>query len=270
MSVEHRTTDALREPGQAQPGGKKLDWAQRAPRLAKFFRLLKPLTSYVLVNVTVLFFWIFFFVLNRTTVIGRKRVGEDRNTLLLSNHQSMIDSFLVGICAWYPKSWIKPYLIPWNPAAVENFFKHPVLVWLSYNYRCIPVRLGRRDPFALRQMIDVLPGGVMVLFPEGTRTRDGTVGGGRAGAGYVVLSTRPKLIPVAIDGMQDVLPIGSVIPRVFKRIYVSYGEPIDYSEFRDQPRNTETAQAIVDKAMDQVRALHAEIRRLRAGKQPPP
>jgi len=56
-----------------------------------------------------------------TTVVGRKNVGTARNTLLLSNHQSMLDSFLVGIGAWYPQSWWRPHLIPWNPAAAENF-----------------------------------------------------------------------------------------------------------------------------------------------------
>ena len=53
---------------------------------------------------TVTLFWVLFFVFNRTVVIGRRNVGEERNTLLLSNHQSMLDSFLVGLGALYPQS----------------------------------------------------------------------------------------------------------------------------------------------------------------------
>ena len=117
---------------------------------------------------TVTLFWFVFFVLNRTTVTGRRNVGEARNTLLLSNHQSMLDSFLVGLAAFYPQSWLKPHLIPWNPAAAENFYKNPILAWLADTWKCIWVREGRRDLHALHRMIQVLRRGVMTLFPEGT------------------------------------------------------------------------------------------------------
>jgi len=51
-----------------------------------------------------------------------------------------------------------------------------------------------------------------------------------------VLATRPQVIPVAIDGMQEVLPIGRYLPRIFKRISVSYGPPVDYAAFLAMPR----------------------------------
>ncbi len=225
---------------------------------------LWPVLSYVVTNLTVSLFWVFFRVLNRTTVIGREHVGDRPNTILLSNHQTMIDSFLVGLLAFFPRSLVKPHLIPWNPAAEENFFKNPVLAWFSDHFKCIPVKAGRRDLHALHRMVEVLPHGVMTLFPEGTRTRDGSVGQGRAGAGLVILGTRPRVIPVAIDGMQDVLPIGRHLPRMLKRIYVSYGPPVEYGDFLDQPRSREAAQAIVDRVMDAVRRQHGELRARRA------
>src|SRR6266571_2790526 len=57
--------------------------AQHAPRRGKLFHLLWPVTSYVVTNVTVTLLWLVFFVFNRTVVIGRRNVGEERNTLLL-------------------------------------------------------------------------------------------------------------------------------------------------------------------------------------------
>ena len=221
------------------------------------------MTSYVVTNVTVTLFWFIFFVLNRTTVIGRRNVGEARNTLLLSNHQSMLDSFLVGLAAFYPQSWVKPHLIPWNPAAAENFYKTPILAWLADNWKCIWVREGRRDLHALHRMIQVLRRGVMTLFPEGTRSRDGSVGPGRPGAGFLILATQPRVIPVAIDGMQQVLPIGRYVPRIFKRISVSCGPPVDYAEFLAMPRTRETAQAVIDRVMQAIRVQSAELRRRR-------
>src|SRR6267378_3609994 len=225
-----------------------------APRRGRLFQLLWPVTSYLVTNITVTFFWVLFFVLNRTTVVGRKNVGAERNTLLLANHQSMLDSFLVGLGVFYPQSWWRPHLIPWNPAAAENFYRTPILAWLADNWKCIWVREGRRDLHALHQMIEVLPSGVMTLFPEGTRTRDGSVGPGRAGSGLLILATGARVIPVAIEGMREVLPIGKAVPRVFKRIRVTYGRPVDYSDFLALPRTRETAQALVDRVMAAIRA----------------
>jgi len=77
------------------------------------------------------------------------------------------------------------------------------------------------------------------------------------------MSARPKVIPVAIDGMEQVLPIGSYFPRFFKHIYVSYGPPFDYSDFLGKPRAKETCQELVDRVMAQIRRQHQELRRLR-------
>ena len=239
-----------------------------APQRGPLFRLLWPFATYVVTNVVVAGLLVVFRVFNRTTVIGREHVGYARNTLLLSNHQSMIDSFLVGTMAFFPRSLVKPYLIPWNPAAVENFYKTPVLAWFSDVWRCIPIREGRRDLTALRRMLKVFPRGVMTLFPEGTRMRGNKVGSGRVGAGVLMLSAKPKVIPVAIEGMQEVLPIGSRWPRFFKRIYVSYGAPIDYSEFLGAGRDKDSAQKLVDRVMGSIREQHAELRRM-AGKSVP-
>lgn len=240
---------------------RSLHWLPR-PGLGRW---IWGLTSYVFTNISVGILWIYFRILNRTTVLGREHVGEERNTLLLSNHQSMIDSFPVSIFAFYPKSWVKPFLIPWHPAAEENFFDKPIVRWMAMHWRCIPVRQGRRDFNALNRMMEVLPGGVLTLFPEGTRSRDASVGKGRPGAGFVIMETRPRVIPVAIDGMQDVLPIGSRLPRLFKRIYVSYGKPLDLSDLLCSPQTRDTAQAIVDRVMDSIRAQLEEIRMIRRG-----
>ncbi len=85
-SSEKRPSKSDRDPG--TPGRKP---GLRAPHRGRLFQLLWPVMSYLVTNVTVTLFWVLFFVLNRTTVIGRRNVGEERNTLLLSNHQSMLD-----------------------------------------------------------------------------------------------------------------------------------------------------------------------------------
>ncbi|HKK07899.1 MAG TPA: lysophospholipid acyltransferase family protein, partial [Gemmatimonadota bacterium] len=141
--------------------------AFQAEHRGRIFERLWPVTSYLFTNLTAAVGVLLFFVLNRTTVIGRDRLPQDRNTLLLSNHQTMIDSWLVGISAYYPQSFWRPWLIPWNPAARENFFKNPVLALFSDLWKAIPIREGRRDYRALYRMLRALKDGSMVLFPEG-------------------------------------------------------------------------------------------------------
>lgn len=224
------------------------------------FNFFWPFTRWLVTNLTAFLGVILFYVLNRTVVVGRDGVPEGRNILLLSNHQSMIDSWLLGICAYYPQSWWKPYLLPWNPAAEENFFDNPVLAWFSDQWKCIPVREGRRDYRALFRMTRALEDGVMILFPEGTRTRDGRIGRGRPGAGLVALATHPTVVPVTIDGMHRVLPVGAVLPRIGHRIHVRFGEPLEYDDLMDRPRDKETAQELVDRAMERLRHGLRQIR----------
>lgn len=232
------------------------------PHRGPLFHLFWPYTRYVVTSLSVMVSVFFFEVMNRTVVIGRDNVGEDHNTLLLPNHQSMIDGFLVGYAVWFPKCMVKPELFPWLPAAWENFFAHPVMRWLSDNWKCIPVKPGRRDFGVMLRMEACLRKGVMIVFPEGTRTRDGRLLPPRSGIGYVMLRTGAKAIPVCMDGMDSVLPVGKALPRLFRTILIYYGKPVDLSEFAGLP-NTEAAQPAIDKVFAEVRRLKAVLERYR-------
>lgn len=199
--------------------------------------------------------------------MGKKHVPQRHNTLLLSNHQSMIDSFLVGLCAFYPTSIYRPSVIPWNPAAEENFYRNPLLAWLAENWKCIPIKKGRKDVGAIYKMAAALRRGTMTLFPEGTRSRDGSIGKPRGGAGLLILETQPTVIPVCIDGMDKLLPIGSIFPRIFKKIYVYYGEPMDLTKFYGRGKTKEVAQEIMNEVMTAIRSLKAEIEALKGHKE---
>jgi 1-acyl-sn-glycerol-3-phosphate acyltransferase len=229
----------------------------------KFADLLWPVTSFLAANLIAPVFILIFFVLNRTRVMGRHRVPLRRNTLLLSNHQSMIDSFVVAVSAYYIRHLTRPDLIPWHPAAEENFFRNRLFAWFFDQLKCIPVRPGRRDLKAVYRSMRALGEGTLILFPEGTRSRDGSIGKGRPGAGLVILGNRPTVIPVTIEGLDEVLPIGARIPRLGKRVYVYIGKPVDYSAFVGDTRSKEIAQQVVDKVMDRIRFQRRVIRRFR-------
>ena len=217
-------------------------------------RSLVTVARWVLIQVitgvaVVLLFWVF----NRTIVIGGRHVFREPGTLFLSNHQTMIDSFLVGYSALYPRSIFRPRLVPWQAAAQENFFSNWFLASLSHLYHCIPVRKGRRDVGVIHRATEVLSRNNLHLFPEGTRSRTGKIGRGRPGAGMVALAARPTVIPVTILGMDSVLPIGSVLPRFGKTIRIRFGRPLQYDDLVVAGRDTGAARELVDRAMDRIR-----------------
>jgi 1-acyl-sn-glycerol-3-phosphate acyltransferase len=226
--------------------------------LGRFARLLWPVTQYFVTNVTVTLGYFFFCICHRTRVIGRENIPNEPNTLLLSNHQTLIDSFLVGLCAFYPWSWLRPFLMPWNPAAEENYYRTRLLAWLADNWKCIPIKEGRKDMGSLRRMALGLKTSPLTLFPEGSRSRDGSIGNARAGAGFLILLSKPHVVPVAIDGMDEILPVGAKFPRLFKRVTVRYGKPLDFSRLYRERKSKAVAEKIMEEVMDAIRALRQE------------
>jgi len=222
------------------------------PHRGPLFHLIWPFTRYLITNCFAALAMFFFEVLNRTIVIGAENVGEDPNTVLLPNHQSMIDGFLVGYAVFFPRSLLKPQLQPWMPAAYENFFANPLMRFFSDNWKCLPVREGRKDFGAMKRMEACLRKGIMIVFPEGTRSRTGGLLPPRSGIGFVMLRAKAKAIPVCMDGMDRTLPVGSVWPRLFRTIYLYYGPPVDLSEFFGKAPDRETAKAAIDKVFGQV------------------
>ena len=197
----------------------KIIYSDKGP----LFRFFWPITHYIVINIFITVSYFYFHVLNKTIVRGKKNVPRKPNTMLLSNHQSMIDSFLVGMGVYYPESLIRTSIIPWSPAAEENFYRNKFLSWLADNWKCIPVKKGRKDLTVVNKMKLALETSPLIIFPEGTRTRNTKIGDGRAGSGLVILETWPSVIPVCIDGMDKILPVGTNTPRIFKKIYILYG-----------------------------------------------
>lgn len=232
------------------------------PHRGPLFKRLLPFTRYLVTNLTMAAGWILFHVLNRTVAFGKENVGEEMNTLLLSNHQSMIDGFVIGF-VWYPRSWLKPSLMPWNPAAAENFYRNPVLAWLSDNWKCMPIKPGRKDFGAMTRMVHALEGGVMTIFPEGTRTRDGGLLPPRSGIAFVMHRVRPRAVPVCMDGMNRVLGVGTWLPRIGQTVYLYYGRPVPLDDLYALPSGREAADKIIERVFVRIRRQQKVLERYR-------
>ena len=150
---------------------------------------------------------------------GEERLLREGPVLVISNHESFLDPPLVGIL-WDDEMHF---------LARKTLFR-PGLKWLYHRWNAIPVDQDNPDMTSLKTIIRLLKSGQRVLvFPEGARTLDGSLGGAQPGVGLIAAKANVPIQPVRIRGAREALPRGSSRLR-FSRIELHVGEPIYLSE----------------------------------------
>jgi len=199
-------------------------------------------------------FWHFIFKwINRVEVIGQENIPKrgEEGVVLLYNHISAIDPFLVGATSM-------PFFSPvwWRAPAKEALFDIPIVRNILASWGAFPVRRGKRDLESIQKMVEMLAHSVVVIAPEGRRSSGGPLQRGRAGVGKILYDARPrKVIPVRVRGVDQILPIGKVLPRFGKKVTITYGSPIDLSPYYSLSDSVETSQKIVDIIMQEIAKL---------------
>lgn len=148
-------------------------------------------------------------------VVGAEHLIREGPVLVASNHQSFLDPPLIGNL--YRDEMV--YL------ARKTLFT-PVSQWVYGRLNAIPVDQERPDMTSLKTIIRKLKEGHRVLvFPEGARTQDGTIGEAAPGVGLIAVKSGVPIQPVRITGAHEAMPRGSSRIR-FARITVYVGPPI--------------------------------------------
>jgi 1-acyl-sn-glycerol-3-phosphate acyltransferase len=196
--------------------------------------------------------------LNRTRITGKRHLQDARLPFMfVSNHVTIFDDGLIDTLIFWPRVFWDFAFIPVHVPEERNFFKGPLMSWFMRRMKCIPVRRGAGvfQP-AMDQIIAALKeGGCVRVFPEGTRTRSGTLGHGRPGVGRVLYETGATVVPCFHRALDQVLPIGSVVPRVGKRVEVLIGPAFSVEDLRALPNTRETWQKIADRLMEKIALL---------------
>jgi len=130
----------------------------------------------------------------------------------------------------------------WAPAK-EELFQKTFQRWLYSSWGAFPVRRGR-DVRAGKTINDLLIDQRVMLFPEGTRHRDGRLGKGNRGVGKIIYDTRPAVIPTALIGLNH-----WKFPGLRQDGLVVFGRPLDFTDIYQLPDCKETHQLIVDRVM---------------------
>lgn len=103
-------------------------------------------------------------------------------------------------------------------------------------------------------------GGVVGIFPEGTRSRDGLLHEGHAGVAHLALRTGAPIVPVGIIGSDVAQPPGARVPVRGTTVRLRFGSPIDLGRWAGRPPTGTTRREITAEVMDAIGALSGQAR----------
>lgn len=157
---------------------------------------------------------------HRLRVRGREHLPASGGSLLVANHCSFLDIPFVAAAARRHVAFV----------ARDTLARSSVLAFIMRHSGTVLVRRGAADRAAIRSMIEHLEAGDCVaVFPEGERSRDGSVGEFREGALLAARQARVPIVPAAILGAFRALSREMTLPRPV-RVEVEFGEAIDATE----------------------------------------
>jgi long-chain acyl-CoA synthetase len=180
-------------------------------------------------------------IYGRPTVRGLENLPEKGPYIIAPNHLSFADApAVMAALSW--KAGSQVFFL-----GATEYFSGPVISGISRFIQVIPVDMDTRLYHALQLSAYVLHSGkILCVFPEGSRSRDGSIKEFKKGVGIVAKELGVPVVPVSIRGTYEMLPPGRKVPFP-SRITVSFGKPVhpggkDYDEI--------------------VRTLHQEVVRL--------
>ncbi|MDE3129797.1 MAG: 1-acyl-sn-glycerol-3-phosphate acyltransferase, partial [Acidobacteriota bacterium] len=158
---------------------------------------------------------VFLLLYTRMSRIGREHIPARGPAIIASNHRSFFDALVIGTMARRPLYYV---------AKRELFEIHPLISWLASALGAFPVDRGNGDRETIATAKELLARGELVLiFPEGTRTRPGPLGTPKRGVGRLALETGAPVVPVAVHGTEAIRRGWRIRPH---KVRVRAGRPL--------------------------------------------
>ncbi len=174
--------------------------------------LLRP----IITAIAVVFF--------RMKVVNRKNI-PDGGVIMAGNHIS---------------NWDPPFIAAAVPRAVyfmakSSLFKTRFLSWFMHKLGAFPInRRSAVNSGALNTAIDLVSHGeVVIIFPEGTRSKNGKLLPAKPGVGYVAHATEAPVVPFFMEGMDD--PLSALLFK--SRFKVIFGQPVPPEDLEEQHKH---------------------------------
>ncbi|WP_167050071.1 lysophospholipid acyltransferase family protein [Microbacterium halimionae] len=182
----------------------------------------------------------------RPWIVGRRNIPREGAAILASNHLSFADSVFLPLVIDRPMAFL---------AKSDYFTGRGLKGWATRMFfkgtGQIPIDRsgGKASEASLNTGLQVLGRGALLgIYPEGTRSPDGTLYRGRTGIARMALEARVPVIPVVMVDTDTVMPIGRRIPRI-GRVGMVIGEPLDFSRFAGMEGDRYVLRSVTDEIM---------------------
>ena len=178
-------------------------------------------------GVNLLIYWIvraafvpFFRIYFRMARIGREHIPAEGPVIIAANHRSFLDPFVIATMA--------PWRRPMYYVAKKELFQKRWMAWILSALGAFPVDRGAGDGESISTAKELLARGEIVLiFPEGTRIRPGSLGKPRRGVGRLALETGAPVVPVAVLGTEAIRRGWRIRPH---KVKIRAGRPLRFPE----------------------------------------
>src|SRR5450759_512249 len=177
----------------------------------------------------------------RVTVEGLENIPQSGPVLIICNHCSNADGMLL-------LAYVVPALgRPMGWLGKAEALRWPIFGWGLRHNGVFGVRRGAGDLEAFKLAKSVLDdGGVLTIFPEGTRSPSGTMQEAKEGAGVLAVRSGAPILPIAITGSQRFWAKGKRLPRLGRRMTVRVGEIFTLSMPKGSDRHESLRLATVE------------------------
>jgi len=172
-------------------------------------------------GVTPLIYWFvrgilqpFFHIYFRFSRIGREHIPDEGGVIVASNHRSFLDPFVIGTMARRPMYYVTKL----------ELFSHRLPAWILSSLGAFPVERGTGDADMIETAKAILArGDIVLIFPEGTRIRPGSLAKPRRGVGRLALETGAPVVPLAVIGTEAVRRGWRIRPH---KVRIRAGSPL--------------------------------------------
>ena len=183
--------------------------------------------------------WIFMRIFHPWKAVGVENIPEGA-ALMCGNHTSLGDPFYVVCCMGSKRQT--------HVMAKAEIMKWPVIGFLLKKAGIFGVNRGKSDVGAIKEAMRVLRAGEkLLMFPEGTRVKEGETSEAHTGAAMLSTRTSTPLVPVYISPRK----------RIFRKTTVVFGQPY-HPEFEGRKPSAEDYQRIANDLLVRVRALEEQ------------
>lgn len=167
---------------------------------------------------------------HRLEVLGRENLPREPGFIMVSNHSSHLDT--LALAAALPLRW-NGHVFP--VAAGDTFFNRPETAWFAANFlNALPLWRSRASAHALAELRErvMVAEEVLILFPEGTRSRDGKMGSFKSGIGRLVAGSPVQIVPAKIQGAFEAYAADRKVPRPHS-ITLRLGPALSFPDLSD-------------------------------------